>query len=115
MEHVFRDTLDTSLRAGVAALRELCFRAYAAERAASKFRKHEEQILRDTISVRHDRKQLINVARERIRQLEEQLRADFEDPLESRDLGWDNETLRADLARASADSAARPHTHLSSD
>ena len=51
-------------------------------------------------SLRHDRKRYLNVARERIQELEELLRADVEDPMDFRDLGWDNESLRDEVQRA---------------
>jgi voltage-gated potassium channel Kch len=97
VEHVYRDTLDTSLRLGVDALRHLGFRAYQAHRAAQKFRIHDVQVVREMTAVRHDRKQYMNVARHRIRELEEILRADIDDQAETKDMGWDAETLRADF------------------
>jgi voltage-gated potassium channel Kch len=101
VEHVYRDTLDTSLRVGVDALHLLGFRAYQAQRAAQKFRQHDDAVVREMASVRHDWKQYMNVARHRIRELEEILRADVEDQAETKDLGWDAETLRAEFGAES--------------
>ncbi|MDA8018830.1 MAG: glutathione-regulated potassium-efflux system protein KefC [Thermoanaerobaculia bacterium] len=96
VDHVYRETLDTSLAAGVDALCHLGFRRFQATRSANKFRCHDEETLRELAEMRHDRKQYMNHARERIRFLEETLQAEHHDPTE-RDAGWDVESLREDL------------------
>jgi voltage-gated potassium channel Kch len=93
IEHVYRETLDTALTAGVDALCHLGFRRFQATRSANKFRCHDEAALRELAEMRHDRKQYMNHARERIRFLEETLQAEHEDTGE-RDAGWDVESLR---------------------
>jgi voltage-gated potassium channel Kch len=97
VEHVYRDTLDTALRVGVDALRLLGFRAHQATRAAQKFRRHDEAVLRELLATRHDRAGFINLARQRIRDLEQALQADLADTGETRDVGWDVESLRAEF------------------
>ncbi len=94
LEHVFRDKLDSSLRTGVEALRLLGFRGYQAHRAAQTFRRHDEAALRELAAMRHDQALYINTARQRIRDLEELLQNDLRDAAESRDAGWDTESLR---------------------
>jgi monovalent cation:proton antiporter-2 (CPA2) family protein len=93
-EYVFRDKLDSALRTGVEALRLLGFRGYQAHRAARTFRRHDEEALRELAAMRHDTSLYINTARQRIRDLENLLLSDLEDTDETRDAGWDNESLR---------------------
>jgi monovalent cation:proton antiporter-2 (CPA2) family protein len=94
VEHVFRDKLDSSLRLGVQALRLLGFRGHQAHRAAQTFRRHDEEALRELASVRHDQKLYLSAARQRIEDLEEVLLSDLAEPGETRDAGWDPESLR---------------------
>jgi len=99
--HVYRDTLDTSLRMGVDALRLLGFRAYHAQRAARTFLRHDEESVRLMAEMRGDRARYINAARERIADLERMLLADLEDQRLDRDAGWDAESLREDARSGS--------------
>ena len=95
LPHVYRETLDTSLRMGVDALRLLGHRAYHAERSARLFRRHDEQALTELAAVRHDRRQYFSTARRRIRELEQLLRSDETDRwLRDIEEGWDAESLR---------------------
>ncbi|MDH5197233.1 MAG: monovalent cation:proton antiporter-2 (CPA2) family protein, partial [Gemmatimonadota bacterium] len=55
VQRVYRDTLDTALRVGVDALRLLGHRAHQATRAAARFRRHDEDALRELMAARHDR------------------------------------------------------------
>ena len=95
-DYVYRESLDTSLRTGVDVLRELGFRAFQARRAAQTMFRHDESAMRELGEMRHDRKRYISTARERIRDLENTLLAELETRDETRDMGWDTETLRAD-------------------
>jgi monovalent cation:proton antiporter-2 (CPA2) family protein len=99
VEHVYRETLDSSLRLGVDALRLLGFRAYQAGRAARTFLRHDEESMRELAKTRGDRATYFSVARGRIADLERMLRADLEDAGATRDLGWDAESLRDDVLR----------------
>lgn len=92
--HVFRETFDTSLSVGIEALRLLGFRHFQAHRSARMFKKTDETDLRELASLRHDRKQYINSARGRIRDLEEVLSKELQDTRKDRDAGWDIESLR---------------------
>ncbi len=94
LEHVFRDKLDSALRTGVQALRLLGFRGYQAHRAARTFRRHDEAALRELAAMRHDKTLYINTARQRIQDLEELLLNDLGEIDDSRDAGWDTESLR---------------------
>jgi voltage-gated potassium channel Kch len=97
--HVYRDTLDTSLRMGVDALRLLGVRAYQANRAARMFRRHDEESVRMMAGLRGDRARYIDTARERIQDLERTLLDDLKDAGLERDAGWDAESLRQDFGR----------------
>jgi len=100
VEHVYRETLDTSLRTGVDVLRLLGRRAYPGHRAALMFRRHDEESVRDLGKMRHDRKAYFSEARERIQSLEELLLSEVEGPDEERDAGWDTESLREEFGDA---------------
>jgi len=102
VQHVYRDTLDTSLRMGVDALRLLGHRGYHAHRAARTFRRHDEESVRQIGAVRGDRAAYINLARERIADLERILLADLARGPELHDDGWDVTTLREDVRQATA-------------
>ncbi len=90
---VYRETLDTSLRMAAEALEKLGHRKYQARRAIKTFRKHDERYLRELASMRHDQKQLISGARERIQDLESRMLAEIDNIGKDKDLGWDISTL----------------------
>ena len=100
VEHVYRETLDTSLRTGVDALRLLGRRGHQAHRAARTFRKHDEDSVRELGKMRDDRRAYFSAARERIQALEELLLSEVEGPAEDRDAGWDTESLREEYGAA---------------
>lgn len=101
VKHVFRETLDTALMTGVEALRELGFRSYQAHRATKTFRFHDEQSVNALRSLRHDRKQYISQARERIEDLEQLLLSELQDQEEHLDAGWDTTSMREDFSGGS--------------
>lgn len=105
VQYVYRETLDASLRVGVDAMRLLGFRAYQATRAANTFRIHDDRALHELLDVRKDQALFISAARKRIVDLEALLRADLEDRGLERDLGWDVETLRAEISGAPPNSS----------
>ncbi|SFC16497.1 monovalent cation:proton antiporter-2 (CPA2) family protein [Spirosoma endophyticum] len=98
VEHIYRETLDTSLRTGVDVMRLLGGRAYYAERSARLFRRHDEDALQEQAGVRGDRSQYFDTTRRRIKELEELIRSDETDRwLREVDEGWDNESLRKEM------------------
>ena len=99
VDHVYRETVDTSLRLGIDALRLLGIRAYRAQRSARTFLRHDEASVRDLAALRHDRKSYINVARQHIRDLEDFLLSDLQERDDTVDAGWDTESLREDVGR----------------
>jgi monovalent cation:proton antiporter-2 (CPA2) family protein len=71
VEHIYRETLGSSLDLSVAALRMLGVRAYEAQRAAKAFRDYDEQTVRDLAQYSEDESQLLAQVKERLRSLDE--------------------------------------------
>jgi CPA2 family monovalent cation:H+ antiporter-2 len=94
VEHVYRESLDTSLRMGTDALRLLGFRAYQAHRAGQRFRRHDEESLRELTAARQDGTRYISATRQRVEDLERMFEADRAEPSLERDGGWDPDSLR---------------------
>ena len=97
VHHVYRETLDTSLRAGVDALRILGFRSYHAHRTTKTFRHHDEESIKELRHLRHDRKTYISNARQRIEDLEQLLLSELHDAEEHPDAGWDTTSMREEF------------------
>ncbi|MCK6527486.1 monovalent cation:proton antiporter-2 (CPA2) family protein [Myxococcota bacterium] len=91
---VYRETFDTSLRLGMDVASMLGLHPHRALRAARTFRRQDEAVLREMASIRHDQEQFVRTARERIRALEEILKADADGGRASEDHAWDSEPLR---------------------
>jgi monovalent cation:proton antiporter-2 (CPA2) family protein len=88
VEHIFRETLGSSLDLSVAALRMLGFRAYEAHRAAKAFRDYDEQTVRELAQFSGNQSELIAQAKERIRSMEELFELERRRTRQS-DAGWD--------------------------
>lgn len=97
VHHVYRDTLDTSLRAGIDVLHSLGFRSFHAHRVTKTFRFHDEESLSELRHLRHDRKTYINHARQRIIDLEQLLLSELEETGEHHDAGWDTTSMREEF------------------
>lgn len=72
------------------------FRAYQARRAAQKFRRHDEQSVRELAGLRGDRKGYIGRAREMIRDLERLLQDDLGGTRHELDSAWDTASMRVE-------------------
>jgi CPA2 family monovalent cation:H+ antiporter-2 len=96
MLHVYRETIDTSVRMGVDVMKLLGFRAYTAERAARTFLKIDEKNLRKLSSIR-DPDQYILAAKEKIEELEQIIQAERGDLALQEDGAWDEESLIAEM------------------
>jgi voltage-gated potassium channel Kch len=101
VHHVYRETIDTSLRVGIDSLRALGFRSYQAHRATKTFRHHDEESINTLRHVRHDRKAYISHARQRIEDLEQLLLSELHDYDEHRDAGWDTTSMREEFGGSS--------------
>jgi monovalent cation:proton antiporter-2 (CPA2) family protein len=92
MLHIYRETIDTSLRVGVDTMKFLGFRAYTAQRAARMFFKLDEANLKKLSSIR-DREEYIIAAREKMEELELTIKADLQQMDQLRSTGWDDESI----------------------
>jgi voltage-gated potassium channel Kch len=95
MLHVYRESVDTSLRLGVDAMTILGYRAYTAKRLAKTFLRHDEKNLKKLAAIRNP-DEYINVARQYIEELELIVQADAQGS-SFYDSGWDAETLREEV------------------
>ena len=100
MLHVYRETVDTSIRMGVDALKLLGFRAYSAHRKALTFLRHDERNLKQLAAIRND-EEYINEARKFIEEIELIIQADRSDRALDPDEGFDSESLREEAQAAS--------------
>jgi hypothetical protein len=118
VDHVYRESLDASLRMGADALHLTGMRAHAARRAAQRFLRHDEESLRTLTAERADRSRYLGAARRRIEELERLLLADRDRrDDDGRDSGWDAESLREEVRRGgmappAARRRGRPHQQL---
>lgn len=95
MLHVYRETLDTSLRMGVDAMTLLGYRAYTAQRLARTFLKHDEANLKKLAAIRNE-EEYITEARNFIEEIERIIQADRGSTY-FKDEGWDAESLREEV------------------
>jgi monovalent cation:proton antiporter-2 (CPA2) family protein len=95
MLNVYRESLDTSIRLGVDAMKLLGYRSYTVKRLARTFLKHDEMNLKKLASIRNQ-DEYISAARQYIEEIELIVQADAEGPALF-DAGWDAETLREEV------------------
>ena len=95
MLHVYRESVDTSVRLGVDVMTILGYRAYTAKRLARTFLKHDEQNLKKLAAIRNQ-EEYITKTRQYIEELELIIQADAQGPVQM-DSGWDIETLREEV------------------
>jgi voltage-gated potassium channel Kch len=101
VDRIYRETLDSSLTLGIDALRLLGFRGYQARRAARTFRRHDEESLRELAALRHDQASYITLTRQKIKDVEAILEAEFKERPADVDAGWDTDALRRDYGSES--------------
>jgi CPA2 family monovalent cation:H+ antiporter-2 len=94
VQHLYRDCLDSAIRAGVDVLVGLGFRRFSATRAGQNFMKYDEAALLKLAPHRHDEKDYIANAREQIRLQEQMLGADREMGAAINDHAWDNDLMK---------------------
>jgi monovalent cation:H+ antiporter-2, CPA2 family len=93
MLHVYRETLDTSLRLGVDALTILGHRAYTARRLARLFLKQDEKNLKKLAAIRNEDEYIFE-SRKLIEEIELIIQTDRQDFASGPDGAWDAESLR---------------------
>jgi hypothetical protein len=89
VEHVYRESVDTSLRLGVDVLRMLGEHPYEAHRAAQLFRRHDERALRELAPLRHDQSTFLSASKQSIQDLEQLLGEEARPRALPRDGAWD--------------------------
>ncbi len=92
--HVYRETLDTSIRMGVDVLREMGQRGHSAQRAGQNFRKYDIDALKKLASLRHDSGAYVAGARETIAEQERLIRGDIEHDPAHAEHAWNSEEMR---------------------
>ncbi|MEZ0487080.1 monovalent cation:proton antiporter-2 (CPA2) family protein [Fibrella sp. GW2-5] len=92
MLHIYRETLDTSLRVGVDALTLLGHRSHEANRAAKTFFIHDERTLKKLSAIRNE-DDYVTAARETMAELERVIQADRNATSLHIEEGWDDTTL----------------------
>lgn len=95
--HIYRETVDTSLRMGADALRMLGVRAYHSERAARTFFRQDERTLKDLSAMRDDKKQYLISMRERIEEMEKLIASDRIKTWLDEGQGWDAASIRDEV------------------
>ncbi|GAA0529737.1 monovalent cation:proton antiporter-2 (CPA2) family protein [Chitinophaga japonensis] len=91
--HIYRESLDTSLRMGADALRMLGYRAYHAQRAAGTFRQHDEKALKELSALRDDKKTYLHTFKERIEEIARLINRDNVKPWNNETVSWDESSL----------------------
>jgi monovalent cation:H+ antiporter-2, CPA2 family len=92
MLHIYRETIDTSLRVGVDVMKLLGHRSYSAQRAARTFFRYDESKLKQLSAIR-DTDEYINIARSNIEELERVLQGDAAASTFDGEKGWDDDTI----------------------
>jgi hypothetical protein len=95
MLHVYRESVDTSLRLGKDVLVFLGYRAYKVERAAQTFLKYDERVLKELAAI-SDKEEYTIAARSHIEELERLLQTDVQKEFKELEAGWDEEGLIAE-------------------
>jgi len=93
--HIYRETLDTSIRVGVDAMSILGFRKYTAHRLAKTFMKQDELNLKKLSAIR-DREEYITEVKKYIEELESIMQGDNQYAGDSI-TGWNAQNLQDDL------------------
>lgn len=89
VDQIYRDFLDTSVRAGVDVLWSLGHRRFSATRAGQDFMKYDDAAMRKLAPHRHDQSSYISNAREQIRLQEQLLASDRAVNHSQNDHAWD--------------------------
>jgi voltage-gated potassium channel Kch len=99
MLHVYRESVDTSVRLGVDAMTLLGYRTYTAKRMAKTFLKLDEKNLKKLASIRNQ-DEYISTVRQYIEEIELIMQADAQSVV-SLDTSWEAETLREEVKEMS--------------
>ncbi len=93
VEHIYRETLDTSLKMAEDALVASGIRAHQAHKASLNFRKHDEESLNQFLNLDVSQKDFFSKARALIQGVEEELR-DGTTHFDQENEAWDNNSIQ---------------------
>jgi monovalent cation:proton antiporter-2 (CPA2) family protein len=79
VNHIYRETLGSSLEMSVEVMLALGFQREHAERTAKLYREHDDRALRETLAIREDQEAYISSSRQHIENLERILRGDADE------------------------------------
>jgi CPA2 family monovalent cation:H+ antiporter-2 len=94
VEHIYRETLYTSVHMAVDVLNKLGIRNYTATRKAQDFIRYDEEALVKLAKSRHDSKEYIITVREQIELEEKLLSEDLHLQMTNTDKAWDSELIK---------------------
>ncbi|HVI46735.1 MAG TPA: monovalent cation:proton antiporter-2 (CPA2) family protein [Chitinophaga sp.] len=95
--HIYRETVDTSLRMGADALTMLGIRAYHSHRAARTFLRQDEKSLKGLSALRDDKKEFLNIMKERVEEMEKLIASDKVKTWLDEGQGWDAASIRDEV------------------
>jgi voltage-gated potassium channel Kch len=98
MLHVYRETIDTSLRLGVDVMKALGYKEFRAVKAARKFFIYDEANMKKLASIR-DTEEYINTARAHIEELDRILQTDMQQSVTNKVTDKDEEAFIAELGK----------------
>ncbi|WP_207514610.1 monovalent cation:proton antiporter-2 (CPA2) family protein [Longitalea luteola] len=93
MLHIYRETLDTSLRVGVDVMTLMGYRKYTAKRLAKNFHKYDEANLKRLSAIRNPEDYVVE-AKKHIEEIEATIQSDRQNLLSDADISWDPDSLR---------------------
>ncbi len=106
---IFRETMGTSLELGEAALRQLHVRAHTAHRIAQRFKQHDEAVLSEMLQYAGQGQDVwLSEAKKALENFERAMRDEIASVGTSRDPGWDNDSLRLEIAARSKSDSPPP-------
>lgn len=100
VQHIYRETLHTSVNMAVDALTNLGFRKYSATRQGQKFIQYDEMGLQNLAATRHDQSEYISLIRQQIRFQEQLIQEDLIQYFASEDHSWDGSYVRDSILKA---------------
>lgn len=103
VERVYRETLDSSLRIGGDVMSALGVPAFEALRRVRRFRRYDEEALRELSGKREDATVYMHLVRQQTAVLERVFSADLEDLSADLDAAWDTSSLRSEVEQDAAD------------
>lgn len=98
VENLYREYLDSALRLGGDALKEVGLRQYQIQRSLKQFRKHDNDMVRELLNVRHERKSMLQGSKQLIVNMEKILKRDTKRIGRSKNDGWNSETMREEYS-----------------